>query len=286
MTDKDLISQLNSLKNISPDQNWLKSNRELLLSQISNSGATELSVWKVFVINFQSFSKAASQPAFALAAFVLILLSGSLFGHQLFNQAKPNDSLYIARIISEKARLTTVLNSEARGKMEAQFAADHAQDIANTLADTNFNNDSNQDQVAKLNESFGREIATVKTRINHLNETSKLEASKLSSVSQIPTPVTEPAVLIANTLKDNQGVQVFENPTASITTPVLDFKKATLTPSLDIDNVTATLSADIISQDSVFVDADKILDEAKKLFDEKDYDKAIDKLKEVDEIIK
>lgn len=285
MTDKDLISQLNSLKNISPDQNWLKSNRELLLSQISNSGARELSVWKVFVINFQSFSKAASQPAFALAAFVLILLSGSVFGHQLFNQAKPNDSLYIARIISEKAKLTTVLNSEARGKMEAQFAADHAQDIANTLSDTNFNNDNNQDQVAKLNESFGREIATVKTRINHLNETSKLEASKLNTASQIQN-MTEPAVLIANTLKDNQGVQVFENPIASITTPVLDLKKATITPNLDIDKVAATLSTDIISQDNVFVDADKILDEAKKLFDEKDYDKAIDKLKEVDEIIK
>lgn len=285
MTDKDLISQLNSLKNISPDQNWLKSNRELLLSQISNSGATELSAWKVFVINFQSFSKAASQPAFAFAAFVLILLSGSVFSHQLFNQAQPNDSLYIARIISEKAKLTTVFNSEARGKMEAQFAANHAQDIANTLADTNFNNDNNQDQVAKLNESFGREIETVKTRINHLNEASIIEASKLNTASQIQA-MNEPAVLIANTLKDDKGVQVFENPTASVTTPVLDFKKATLTPNLEIDKITATLSTDIISKDSVFVDADKILDEAKKLFDEKDYDKAVDKLKEVDQIIK
>lgn len=285
MTDKDLISQLNSLKNISPDQNWLKSNRELLLSQISNSGATELSVWKIFVINFQSFSKAASQPVFALAAFVLILLSGSVFSHQLFNQAKPNDSLYIARIISEKAKLTTVLNSEARGKMEAQFAANHAQDIANTLADTNFNNDNNQDQVAKLNESFGREIATVKTRINHLNEASKLEAEKLNTTNKITT-INEPAVFIANTLKDDKGVQIFENPIASVTSPALDLKNATLTPNLNIDKITATLSTDIIPKDNVFVDADKILDEAKKLFDEKDYTKAIDKLKEVDEIIK
>jgi len=271
MTNKELIAKLDSLKNINPDANWLSNNRELLLSQISNSGARELSAWSVFVINFSSLAKAASKPAYALGAFILILLTGSIFSHQAFSSAKPNDSLYIARIISEKAKLNTMFNADERNKLAVQFATEHAQDISAVLADPQFNNDENKDQVAKLNESFNDEINSVKTHISYLSP----KAVKNNTINDVSDTVS-----MANSLKDSDGVQIFEdnNKVNPVLTP-----GAKATSVLNIPN---TLLATTTASTTTEVSADSVLDEVKQLFEKKDYTKASDKLKEVDEMIK
>ena len=262
MTDKDLIKKLNSLSNISPDLSWKASNRDLLLSQISNSGARDLSAWQIFVINFNSLAKTVSKPAYALGAFVVLLITGSLFSHQVFGNAKPNDSLYIARIISEKAKLNTMFNSDERNKLAVQFATEHAQDISAVLANPEFNNDTNKDQVAKLNASFDTEINTVKNKINYLIP------KKDQDVKEV---IATDTVSMAGSSKDNSGVQLLEAKSDNkIATP----STATITP------VSQTISS------STDASADTILDEAKQLFDKKDYTKASNKLKEVDELIK
>jgi len=284
MTDKDLIAKLNSLKNVSPDQNWLTSNRELLVSQISNSGALKLSTWRVFIINFNSFAKAASRPAYALGAFVLILITGSLFSHQVFSSAKPNDSLYIARIISEKAKLNTMFNSDERNKLAVQFATEHAQDISVILSDPQFNNDSNKDQVAKLNESFNEEIKSAKTHISYLS--AKVTSDNKNSNDASGT------VSMANSLKDNAGVELLEekNLNQNITPAVTTTSVLVMPANLIASSATATLPIDKVGagdkEDKTTINADSILEEVKQLFNKKDYNKAVDKLKEVDEMIK
>lgn len=271
MTDKELITKLNSLKNIAPDANWLTNNRELLLSQVSNSGARELSAWSLFVINFSSLAKAASKPAYSLGAFILILLTGSIFSHQAFSSAKPNDSLYIARIISEKAKLNTMINSDERNKLAVQFASEHAQDISEVLADPQFNTDENKDQVAKLNESFNDEIASVKTHISYLSP----KPAKNNVINDINDTVS-----MANSLKDNNGLQVFED--TNLKADVTPGAKATSVLNVD----STLLASSTLASTSTPVSADSVLDEAKQLFEKKDYTKASDKLKEVDEMIK
>ncbi len=259
MTEKNLISRLNNLKNVKPDAEWLKSNRELLLTQISNSGASDLSTWQNFIINLQSFTKTVYQPVFILGTFIIVLVSGSLFSHQLFTQAKPNDSLYIARIVSEKAKLGTIFNNNDRDRLAVQFAANHAQEITTVLANPEFNNESNQDQVAHLNESFNKEINTVKTKIN------RLTTNKTPVV-----PNNEDALVsVASDLTADQGIQLIEP------------KLATTTAT----NTKEIISEDITISETV-TETDKILDEAQQLFDQKDYNSAFNKLKEVDEIIK
>jgi TolA-binding protein len=262
MTDKDLIVKLKSLKNINPDSNWLTNNRDLLLSQISNSGAEVLSPWKNFMINLSSFAKAASKPAYALGAFILII-TGSVFSHDVFGSAKPNDSLYIARVISEKAKLNTMFNSDERNKLAVQFATEHAQDISAVLADTQFNNDNNKAEVAKLNASFDKEIDTVKTRISYLNQNQKPVTPVKDDKVAVATNTNantkaSDTVSMAGDAKDNKGVEVVETPA----------QKAIVAP---VEKATST---------------DAIINEAKQLFDKKDYTKAADKLKEVDELIK
>ncbi|MDP2944240.1 MAG: hypothetical protein Q8N57_01540 [bacterium] len=274
MTNSQLIAKLNNLKKVNPDQKWLESNRELLLSQVSNSGAENLSVWKIMIINVSSVFKSAAQPAYALGVFIFLLLAGSLFGGSLLAKTKPNDSLYIARIISEKVKLNTTFNSNARNKMEVKFASGHAQDISAILSDPAFNNEANQDQVAKLNNSFNEEVKTVKERIGRLSAAG-------AAVSNNPSAPKNDEVIIADSAKDGQGIQLSVQPLISAT--------ATLAIPAGF-NLNAT-SVDLVATSTEIgkvepTKADKIIDEAQALFDSKDYVKASDKLKEVDEIIK
>jgi predicted negative regulator of RcsB-dependent stress response len=265
MTDKDLIKKLNTLKNINPDSAWTAGNRDLLLSQISNSGARDLSAWQIFVISISSVARTVSKPAYALGAFILVLITGSLFSHQVFSNTKPNDSLYIARIISEQAKLSTVLNTDDRNKLAVQFATDNAKDISAVLANPAFNNANNKVQVAQLNNSFNNEINTVKTRINYLSP------SKEQSVPAVKTTGTD-TVSIADSGKDNKGLQLME----------ISGVKTTAT----VTTTTATVTPVTLIATSTDATADTLLNEATQLFDKKDYTKAVDKLNAVDELIK
>lgn len=285
MTEKDLISKLNTLKNVSPESSWLESNRELFLAQISNSGADKLSGGQVFFINLKSFLKASSQPVFALGVFMLVLVASSIFGHKLFSQAKPNDSLYIARIISEKAKLNTLLNPEEKNKLAVKFATNHAQDISAVLSDPSFNNEENKDQVAKLSDSFNKEIETVKKIVN----ASVAKSYKSETNANEPVEMSEEAVAIATEYKTEQGIQIKEDET-SRQAPVINVGATTKTEQTATSTETkATSSVEIkveAEADAKINEADKIIDEAKESFNNKDYNSVIDKLNEVSEIIK
>lgn len=269
MTNSELISKLNSLKSVRPDKEWLESNRELLLSQVSNSGAEELTGWRLVVINFSSALKSVAQPVYALGAFVLMLLAGSLFSGRLLAGTKPNDSLYIARILSEKVKVNTTFGSEARNKMEMKFASEHAQDISAILADPSFNNEANQDQVAKLNESFNEEVSVVKEGLSRL-------------VAPIAPVAKNDDVVIADSSKDQQGIQMSEQPAEAVAS-IASASALTVMPEV----ATSTVEAETEASSTVeTVEAAKIIDEAQQLFNSKDYGKASDKLKEVNEIIR
>jgi hypothetical protein len=275
MTNHDLITKLNSLKKVSPDAEWLKSNRELLLSQVSNSGATDLSVWKVFIINLQSLAKAASQPVIALGIFIFALVSAGVFSHQIFAQTKPNDSLYIARIISEKMRLNTVFNSQERDKLAVQFASEHAQDITEVLSNPEFNTEANSVEVAKLNDSFNKEVDTVKSRMSRL---APIASEQLEAKTEIDADV-----IIADNSKDTQGIQYLPgSKNDPVSSAVLPDAAALNDPVATSSDAVATSTSEVPET----VNTDKMLDEAKDLFNKKDYNSALNKLKEVEEIMK
>lgn len=193
MTEKDLISKLNNAKRISPDKSWLTSNRELFLNQISNSGASDLAPAQSFYINLRSLAKTLSQPVLASMVFLFVLLGSSVFGHRLFSQAKPNDSLYIARVISEKVKLNTVLNTKSRDELAVKFAASHCKEISEVLANPDFNTEDNQAEVNRLSDSFVKEIETVKTKMTSL---ASLKSAK------------EKTALVSNTDNSNNSSSV------------------------------------------------------------------------------
>lgn len=202
MTDRDLIKKLGNLKEIKPDSSWLKANRDSLYTQISNSGATETSVWSSFVINLQSVLKTASAPAVALASLMLMLVGTSAYSHLLLAKTKPNQSLYIARELSERAKLTTILNTEEREEMAGRFAANNAKDIINVLSDPSF---KDEQEIAKLSTRLNEEMKTVQ----------KTVAREVKpAVQKIDTPTTTNVeeVFSASNEKDEKGISVEGTP--------------------------------------------------------------------------
>jgi len=297
MTNLELISKLNNLKKVKPDQKWLDTNREFLLAQISNSSVGSLSPWKSLIINLSSLSKAFAQPVYALGIFVLMLISGALLGQQALSKTKPNDSLYIARIIAENVKVNTTLNTEERNKLALQYASNHAQDIVAILADPEFNTLDNSDEVAKLNTSFNKEVKTAKSRISNLNN-SVASRQELAQKNSIKNSIPEDRdIIIADSSKDSRGISIsidknlVENIASSgekisigdKTTGVSEVLKASTTITATTIDLKSSSTLEIISPSAA---ANTILDEAQKLVDSKDYDQASSKLKEVEEIIK
>lgn len=248
---------------MNPEAAWLKSNREILLSQIANSGAKELSNWRRLLIDVRSFTQTVSQPALALGSLLVLFIGASVFGHLAFNRTKPNESLYIARIISEKAKLNTVFDSQEREKLEAQFAANHAEAITEILAETVID-ESNQDQVAMLNEKFNQEVDTMRAKI-----AATKPAPAVVETVVTPTPEAEEDLVVAGNGKEEDGLQLEIKNDGAETAVV-----ATNTPEVKIEATPASKAPE------------EILEEAKTLFDNKEYDSALDKLKEVKELIK
>jgi len=163
---KKLITQLKNLQEITPDKEWKESSQVYLSNRINND--VKSGVFSNIMVWLKDFAKMSSQPAFALSAFVLILITGVVFANPMFSGAKPDDSLYIARIISEKAQINMTFNKEERNKLSARFATNHAKDIATLMSDPDFHSqEDSEERIANLSDDFNREINSVRESINY-----------------------------------------------------------------------------------------------------------------------
>jgi len=187
MTEKELIAKLNNLKNIKPDGQWKASQREILLSQIENTGATSVSSWQNFWIVTRGVFSSVPQPAYFSLAIIFFLMGSLWFGRSL--PINPNSSLYIAKTISERAHLNMTFGQSEKNQLAMQYAQEHAQEIVNTMADPSFQADNAT--VDKLNSSFKEEIAKLK--------------------NNLPAPVKDDSIVIsADSSKDKDGVSVYD----------------------------------------------------------------------------
>ncbi len=208
MKNTDLIIKLKSLKNIQPDEKFLKDNRELLLSQISNSSIKEISSWEKVLMTSNNLVRLFSRPVFAMGVFVLALLSAVGFSQGYLERSKPNDSFYMARIISEQVKVNTTINPIEREKLAIHFALRHAEDLATILSDEEFNNEENIDQVARYSDNFMTEVNKVETRLTRLNPSSVLVNSDNTTKSDNSSSV-DATMVIADNSKTDTGLEIY-----------------------------------------------------------------------------
>lgn len=253
MKEKELLSKLNSLKEIKPDSEWKRERRDILLSQIS--GGAQLFDDEIIKGNF--FARVAhifAQPVLVVSMIVVAVLGGGVFSLNAARDTKPGDSLYIAKIISEKAQLAMTFDEGEKAKLGVAFASNRAKEISQILESMDDESEKGE-RVEKLAINFKREISAVKTRLKKINE--------------------DDEVFSAYTGKEKNGVQVYnsdesEKAEAPKTEEVLVEEK---------NIVAVSPVANIASSTAVVID--RTLGEAEALFNSKDYGGTLNKLEEV-----
>ncbi|NIA18424.1 MAG: hypothetical protein GWO79_00930, partial [Actinobacteria bacterium] len=274
MNEKELLGQLNNLKNIKPDNNWKQESRDVLLSQIS---AGDYAGEEIVKLNFSYyFRNFFHQPALVVSAILLIVLGGGIFSVGASRDAKPGDSLYIAKIISEKAQLAITFNEKNKAKLGIEFAGNRAKEIAQVLAGEG--NGDKDVKVEKLAHNFKKEISAAKTRLKNIKviqNDNNVESGDEAGQEEVQEQESDTEVFSANLGKDDKGVQIYD-PSAGNDNPEMDASAAT-------DDSTDAAPEDSITDDSN--DVEQALGEAEELFAQEDYDGASDKLNEVNAII-
>jgi hypothetical protein len=330
---KHLLSQLHNLKDIEPDKQWKAESQEFLRAHISdgvkNGVFSKLMVW------VKDFAKVSSQPAFALAAFVLILITGVAFFNPVLSDAKPNNSLYIARIISEKAQLNMTFNKENRDKLSAQFATNHAKDITSLMNDPEFHKEEgSEDKIANLSDDFNNEINSARKSINNINERERNSytnnsdnkdnevGSLLDNSDSNSEDVEDGLIFSAETKKDDNGLEINvqndetgtflepetdvsgeteneenintneeETATSTATSTDESIESPEENTSTEEENASSTLNelqsiTNEVNQEGGDVnETSKALDDAQRLFNEKKYQEALEKLNEVEKML-
>ena len=287
MKNQNLIIKLKSLNSVEPDKKFLKDNRELLLSQIENSGVEKISTFDRVLLTSENLARLFSRPVFAFGIFVLVLLGANIVSSSVLEKSKPNDSLYVARVISERVKVNTTLNQEAREKLAINYALRHAEDIASILSDEKFNNEENSDQVAKLSDDFIKEVNKVESGLNRLSSKTQKAAVNVGEIVKLATDNNEVTMTIADNSKDSDGIEIYipeENKEVVVGSVVsaTTSKEVVATSSETKATSSEELGADLVIQSS----ATSKTSEAKELAEKKDFGGALNKLNEAVELIK
>ncbi|MBD3248116.1 hypothetical protein GF382_02395 [Candidatus Falkowbacteria bacterium] len=220
MNEQDIIKKLKELKGIRPQKDWKEDTRSFLVSEIRNSvvEAPEKDLIRdILSIPKSIFSKATEQ-AWAVAAIIIIIAGGAFTTQAATKNARPGDSLYLARVFSEKAKVAITFNKEEKAKLDMQLASNRAKEITDVLAelDTDENEDSKK-KAEKLSESFRDEIKIVKKNFEEIKQIRE-EANKSEEnveggqkeEASFGIGDSRPEIVVTESSKEDEGMDIYE----------------------------------------------------------------------------
>ncbi|MBU0636980.1 hypothetical protein KKH16_02100 [Patescibacteria group bacterium] len=282
MDNKQLFKNINNLKNITPDNKWKDGYRKILFSQISCGQVIEINKTekknffslKIFFGDLlpllpQLVKVKITRSVWIGGLAIIMLLIGGLVSVYASRNTKPGDSLYIAKIINEKTQFAITFNEEEKTKLNLEFATNRAMEINHLLKKTTateqtVTTEQNRNQkVQKLIFDFKREVNQAKDRLNKID---KIVSNQTSEEDQF---------FSANLNRDNQRMEISKQIKTQVSTSELINPQSVKATTTIIEN---------LIKDNPKV-ASEILEEAEKLFDDKEYNKSIDKLQEVNTAI-
>jgi hypothetical protein len=231
----------------------------------------------------------------------VVVIGGGIFGVQASNYSNPGDSLYIAKIISNKAKLAITFDEEKKTKMRIRFASDHAKDITKFLAESDPKEENKETE--KLSKNFKEQIDSVKTKLKEIKVVKKDEGEERREVAEENVPVDDEAVFGANLGKEEKGVQISipddstSSPSQTDNNQVEDNEEEkaggeeiSILNNNNEQNATGTEAVEEVIEEvdnsnNDLEKAEEILNEAESLFDLKNYNGALNKLDEAGAII-
>lgn len=212
MSDK-LILQLEALKSLQPEAEWVKNDKEKLLCLISAScayRAEEKSRWKRWESAFSNLWPAHLAAVFG--ALVLILTSGTLTV-AASQSSLPGEPLYPVKRASERMALA-VASEEEKPKLEIEQAGRRLEEIAELTQKTS--DAAQHEKVAELMSEYESQLSSANDRLTKLNQAKAgKDVAKLAATAQVVTTqsdkYTEVLKKTTDTMPEAVKAKVSEN---------------------------------------------------------------------------
>ncbi|MFA6171928.1 MAG: DUF5667 domain-containing protein [Patescibacteria group bacterium] len=283
MTEKELIQKLNSLK-VSPDSSWKEKNRDILMSQLfpgEDSGERSgmktierLDVWSEVFVPFDLIHKMMARPVLVTIMVMIALLGGGgVASLKAAKNSKPGDSLYIAKIINEKAQLALTFNEKEKAKLGVEFAGNRAKEAVQVMEEGK-NEADKSEKVGKLAEEFKNEIDKAKGRLEKIGV--KDVAVNNGEKDNAKGSEDQDKLFGANAGRNGEGIQISGEGGKKEEAPKVTAGQG---------ETKATSTAGNAKTLEKKATPENILDEAQELFEKKDYGGAADKLEKMYKII-
>jgi|GEM_PF-838171 hypothetical protein len=315
MQEKDLLKKLHSFKDVKPDAAWKKSSRDILLAQISSSttgGADEavLNRAGLFAIlkNLYGDSVFArvTQPVGIAILIVCSIFGAGVASIKAARDTKPGDSLYIAKIISEKARVAVTFDEQKKIKLGLEIATNRAEEIKEVMKEED-DSSERQEKISQLAVDLNQEISVVKKRLDGQkkeSETGKKKAEENKPDNELKKSEDDGAkkdveadnteVFRANLGKESKGMEISDKK-KNVDDKKEDADKTGKEDVKDDNNkksgslpAPVPTSTEPVRQEekkNSRIDLDKIVEEARKNYEKEDYDATLEILGEVNRAI-
>ncbi len=191
---RELIRQLKSLKHaeIKPSEKWLKSNRELLLSQIKNTVTPKENtkfnfetVWQAMSIFLPySFVHKVVRPVVVVFLIMGMGISSWVVAASASSESLPGEWLYSAKRATEATQVTVadvVGDTDGSTRLHVEFAKRRAEETRDIISQ----NDPSKIEIASQTVSdLKAEMETVNTKLEAIQSTQGSSAEMAQNINQ------------------------------------------------------------------------------------------------------
>ena len=275
MKDKELVAKLNSI-DIIPDKSWKEKNREIIFSQIfHNSASLDLDKstgagWLSFVFG-KSFISILARPAATVMAIVVLVLGSGAWSLKAAQETKPGDSLYIAKIVSEKTKIAITFDDKKKTQLNLEFAASRTKEMAKVLEEE-ISEEIKMGKVNQLKEDFKKEISAARKNLEKVSKKSEGQpVAGQDNAREIGAADESDEVFSANMEKTDDGMEI-------------SIPKEPEAASQNNEEGEGVLEENL-SESPTSNNPDQMIEKAEELFDQEDYAGALNKLEEANKAV-
>ena len=175
-------NKIRLLKHIQPDQNWLQSQRDILLIEISKPGKESRAsrqltrqAWKELPAFL--FSRQILKPVLISWMILALLYGGGVGAVQIVKNSLSGDLFYPVKIVLENVRMK-LSSQEAQSKLQAEFVGNRVDELTQII-DNTADPVKKAEQVVKTVDKLQAQIVSTKVSLDKIKEAQPEKAAEV-----------------------------------------------------------------------------------------------------------
>lgn len=205
-----VIEQLKELKTIKPRPEWIESQRDLLLSQITRqntekNGSNLFNYWLLFKSVLPTgFVKFIARPVGVLSAVAVLLFGSGVFGVNASKSSLPGDFLYPVKLTSEKVKVGLAESGEEKAKAHVAIAEERVREIEK-IVQVERSSETKKNKVKIAADGLKKEMEGVKKELDVVKDGVKSAKEIVVTAKEVDDKIEKIAVKVKE-VKTSQSV--------------------------------------------------------------------------------